>query len=315
MSEGFHSTGVLERPQEQEQSSYSHIQASGNEGIDLVAVTRKLLDCRKFIAIVGLLGFLVSVAIALAITPTYKAEITVAPVSENDGSGKLSSTLGNMGLGFASNLLGTNGDNKAEIALATIKSRAFLFSFMEDYDLLPVLFPKQWDAKRQSWKKQDPKKQPTLFKGHQLFVKKILKVTQDKKTGLVAMSIEWRNPQQAAQWANILVQRLNDQMRAQAIVEYEKQNDYLAREVQKTSVVHVQEAMFHLIETQTKEAMLANVTEEFAFKIIDPAIVPEERSKPKRKLIVAAGSFLGLFLGCFLVFANDFRQQVLRTRQ
>ena len=48
--------------------------------------------------------------------------------------------------------------------------------------------------------------------------------------------------------------------------------------------------------------MLANVNEDFALEVIDPAVAPETREKPKRKLIVALGGVCGGFLGIFAVF-------------
>jgi uncharacterized protein involved in exopolysaccharide biosynthesis len=57
--------------------------------------------------------------------------------------------------------------------------------------------------------------------------------------------------------------------------------------------------------------MLANVQEEFAFRVIDPAVVPEVRSKPKRKLIVVLGGVLGGMFSIFLAFFLNF----LRNQQ
>jgi LPS O-antigen subunit length determinant protein (WzzB/FepE family) len=39
--------------------------------------------------------------------------------------------------------------------------------------------------------------------------------------------------------------------------------------------------------------MLAKVRQEYAFKTIDPAVVPEVKSEPKRALICVLGTLLG----------------------
>ncbi len=44
--------------------------------------------------------------------------------------------------------------------------------------------------------------------------------------------------------------------------------------------------------------MFANVNKEYAFKVIDPALVPEQAVKPKRALILVLGVMLGFMLGC-----------------
>jgi uncharacterized protein involved in exopolysaccharide biosynthesis len=43
------------------------------------------------------------------------------------------------------------------------------------------------------------------------------------------------------------------------------------------------------------------VNQEYVFKTLDPAVVPEEKAKPKRALIVVLGGILGGMLGVMLV--------------
>jgi len=48
------------------------------------------------------------------------------------------------------------------------------------------------------------------------------------------------------------------------------------------------------------------VNEDFALEVIDPAVAPESRSKPNRKLIVVLGGVCGVFLGIFAIFFGQF---------
>ncbi len=43
--------------------------------------------------------------------------------------------------------------------------------------------------------------------------------------------------------------------------------------------------------------MLANARKEFAFTVIDPAVPPERKYRPKRSLYVLFGLFLGFAAG------------------
>ena len=63
----------------------------------------------------------------------------------------------------------------------------------------------------------------------------------------------------------------------------------------------MQSVFYQLIEEQTKNLMLAQVQDEFAFKIIDPAVVPEEKAGPKRALICVLAVLLGGMLGMGIV--------------
>lgn len=47
----------------------------------------------------------------------------------------------------------------------------------------------------------------------------------------------------------------------------------------------MQNTFYKLIEEQTKSLMLAEVQEEFVFKVVDPSVVPEVKYEPKRYLI------------------------------
>ncbi|MEG1485629.1 MAG: GNVR domain-containing protein, partial [Bacteroidales bacterium] len=40
--------------------------------------------------------------------------------------------------------------------------------------------------------------------------------------------------------------------------------------------------------------------------VVEPVVVPREKSKPKRPMILVMFTFMGGFLGCGLVFAFDF---------
>ena len=67
---------------------------------------------------------------------------------------------------------------------------------------------------------------------------------------------------------------------------------------------------YNLLESEKQKAMLANVNEDFALEVIDPAVAPEIREKPNRKLIVAVGGFCGGFLGIFTVFFFQFLKKL-----
>ncbi len=52
--------------------------------------------------------------------------------------------------------------------------------------------------------------------------------------------------------------------------------------------------------------MLASVREDYAFKIIDPAVTPDERSSPIRTQIVILASGATFILGLFIILLLNF---------
>ena len=134
----------------------------------------------------------------------------------------------------------------------------------------------------------------------------ILGVSEDKQTGYVTVSIDHQSPVVAAQWVNWLVEDVNAAVKAQDVSEAEKSIEYLKQQVANTSLADLQAVFFELIQSQTEPVMLAEVRPEYVFNTIDPAVVPEEKSKPSRALICVLGTLLGGMLGVVIVLIRHY---------
>jgi uncharacterized protein involved in exopolysaccharide biosynthesis len=246
--------------------------------------------------------------VAVWLAPTkYTAVVVLSPASEGPGSsqlGKVSSLASQLG-GIAS-LAGISmtGDLKRAESIAVLQSAALTQKYLQDNDLLPVLYEKKWDAKGKRWNEPDPQKVPTLWKANEDFRENIRAVKTDTKSGLVTMTITWTDPQLAAQWANGLVKMTNDYLRAKAIDQVERNIAYLNEQANKTDVVAVKTVIYSILETEINTAMLARGSDEYAFKVIDPAAAPETSASPNPKLWIAGGIIAGLFLSVLAAFAR-----------
>ncbi len=174
---------------------------------------------------------------------------------------------------------------------------------------MTVLFADKWDQDAQKWRATSPEDWPDLREGVRYFDDNVRFVKEEKVSGLVTLSIEWRNPELAARWANLLVKRVNNTMRTRALVEAEANVAYLRRELSASNVVTLQHAIGRLLETELQKLMLARGNEEFAFRVIDSAQVPHLRSWPPRTLIVALSVVLGVLTAALVVI---FRQSAGR---
>jgi len=110
----------------------------------------------------------------------------------------------------------------------------------------------------------------------------------------VTLAIDWKDPVLAASWANSLVKKVNNRLRTEAVEDAEKSVSYLEQQLARTNSVEIQQAIYRLIETQTKKKMIANTEEDYAFTIIDPAVRAEKPRSPKKLRLVFAGALLGL---------------------
>jgi uncharacterized protein involved in exopolysaccharide biosynthesis len=192
-----------------------------------------------------------------------------------------------------------------EEALAVLRSREFTESFIRDLDLMPQILDDRWDEKAQRWKGDDEDK-PTLAQAYAYFHRNIRTISRDRATGLVSVTIEWKDPTQAADWANALVARLNEEMRSRAIADTKAFVGYLETELTTTATVETRQAINRLIEAQINQRMLAAVTEEYAFRVVDKALPPDPKDmvRPRKLVLLALGPLLGLLIGAAAVLIS-----------
>ena len=276
--------------------------------IDLLELIRTLLHAWKTIVGITIVCMGLAVAYSLDAPEVFKAETLVAPATEEQSSS--SSVLSHFGGLAAMAGISIPSDSNVEQVVATLKSRKFLSHYIHRKNLLPVLFSDIWDAKNQTWLVKTKEDEPTLQNAVDSFKGEILSVDEDKKSGLITLSIFWQDSKLAAEWANDLVQQLNKQLREQAIADSRKRVGYLEQELAKTTLQDMRAVLYNLLESEKQKAMLANVNDDFALEVIDPAIAPEKHEKPKRKLIVLLGGVCGSFLGIFAVFFTQFAKKL-----
>lgn len=293
---------------------------------------------RKIVAITMMVTTLLALAVALFSTPVYRASIVLAPVSTDSDATGVSSLAGSLG-GLA-NLAGLAGGEGGSIEqnIAVLRSRVLADRFITENDLRQVLFADTWDAQSKKWKAEFVKKITSVLDGeaeknNQQKDSKIpndggpseedvyrkfdgvRSVKLDKETGLITLSMEWKDPELAASWANQYSKIANEYIRAREIAEANKRLQFLSDQFRSTFLTEVQNAISGLMENEIKHSMIANVREEFAFKIIDPAVVPELRVWPKRGLIVFIGLVGGFMLGISIILIQNYYKVMHDARQ
>jgi uncharacterized protein involved in exopolysaccharide biosynthesis len=247
-------------------------------------------------------------AAAFLITPKYDATIIMIPVSDQDSPdkiGSLGSAVSQIG-GLASLAgLSSSGSSVKVEAVAILTSEALTERYIRENNLLPILYASKWDAAHNRWKTTDVKKIPTLWTANRLFWDKIRNVVENAKTGLISLTITWSDPQQGAKWANELVKITNDYLRTRAIDEAERNIAFLQQQIKDNNILAMQEAISSLTEAQLKKVMIAKGREEYALKVLDPAVVPEKPSYPVPSIWIPAAFFVGLFLSVLVVLLRS----------
>lgn len=263
---------------------------------------------RWFIVCVTAFTMLAAIGATFLVHKKYQASVTISPVSSTDSSNRLGAlnSVTSQFAGLASLAgISVGNDSKKSESLAVLQSEALTENYIQKNDLLPVLYPKLWDAVGKKWKTSDPEKTPTLWKANRFFKNKIRDITIDNKTSLVTLTVTWYDPRVAAKWANDLVRMANDSLRDREIDESERNIAYLNEQASKTDEVGIRQAVYTLMQSEINKVMVARGSEEFALKVVDPAFAPELPSSPKTMLWAIGGFFGGCFFAMLAVLVQN----------
>jgi LPS O-antigen subunit length determinant protein (WzzB/FepE family) len=263
-----------------------------------------------------------SVFFALSVPNQYRATVVLAP-AQSDGGG-LSGALGQLG-GLASlagvNIGGSDG-GETQIAQQIMRSWGFIDGFINQYDLAVEIFAAEgwreasdeilidtdiYDVSSATWLIEDDGvlRPPTSWELFKVFAD-MLTVSEDKKTGLVSVSIEYYSPLLAKQWLDMYLIAINEHMQRRQVKKVSRNIEYLEDQIAKTSIAEMQGVFYTIIEEQIKSKMLAEASPNYAFAVVNPSMVPEEKSQPKRALICVLGTLLGGILSVLWVLVRYF---------
>ena len=170
-----------------------------------------------------------------------------------------------------------------------------------------------YDAANKKWIREVKtpfEAEPSAQEAYKEF-KKIFSTSQDKKSSMVTISVRHYSPEIAKQWVDWLIDEINLEMKTRDLSEAHKSIAYLEQQLGKTKLNELQNVLYQIIEEQTKIIMFAEVREQYAFKTIDPALVPELEAEPKRALIWVLGVLLGGMLAVVFVLIRYFSKNKL----
>ena len=280
----------------------------------------------KIIAVTAVFA-IASALYALSVPNQYKATALLAPAQSSGGG--LSGALGQLGglASLAGVSIGGGESSEAQIAQEIMKSWNFIEGFIKENDLAVEVFAAEgwskgsntlkingddYDVEKSEWLIEDddtgelrPPSSWSLFKAFS----ERLAVSEDKKSGLVSVSIEYYSPQIAKQWLDMYVSAVNAHMQKRKVAEVTNNINYLQAQIEKTSIAEMREVFYTIIEEQTKNKMVAEASPEYAFVAVSPSMVPEEKSQPKRALICILGTLLGGMLSVLLVLIKHYARK------
>ena len=298
-----------------------------DDEIDLRELFAVLWAGKLKIIVITAIFAVASVIYALSVPNQYKATALLAP-AQSDGGG-LSGALGQLGglASLAGVSLGGGESGEAQIAQEIMKSWSYIEGFIADNNIAVEVYAAEgwskgsnelqfdddlYDTETKIWSVENDTTgevgPPSSWKLFESFSER-LTVSEDKKSGLVSVSIEYYSPQIAKQWVDLYVQSVNRFMQQRQVDKVTRNINYLQEQIEKTSIAQMQEVFYTIIEEQTKNKMLAEASPEYAFVAVGPSMVPELKSQPKRALICILGTLLGGMLSVLMVLIMHYAKK------
>lgn len=290
-----------------------------DDEIDLRELFSVLWAGKILIVAITAVFALVSVGYALSLANQYKASAVVSPAQSGGSSlGAMAGQLGGLA-SLAGINIGSGESNETQEAMEIMQSWGFMEAFIQTHDLqVPIYAAIGWDkgsnslklnsdlydATSERWLIEDNEsgenRAPSSWELYEKFRERVA-VSQDKKSGLINISVEYYSPQIAKQWVDLFIITINDYMRARKLEQVNRNIEYLTAQIDKTAIADMREVFYQLVEEQTKSKMLAEASPEYAFVTVSRAMVPEEKSQPKRALVCILGTLLGGMLSVLWV--------------
>jgi hypothetical protein len=260
----------------------------------------------------GVFGYFV----AARLPAYYRTQLVLAPAAQlsadTGGLGGLASRIGGLA-SVAGIQLGAARVDRETITLETLRGPTFLIGFAQRRALVLPLFagksydpskgewqldPKIYDVKKGTWTPEAWARGNSGPSDADIFkeISQRISVEEDRRTGIIRVSVESRSPIVAVQWASTIIEDLNNYVRDKDVQEAKKTLEYLQQQVGTTQVSEMRSIFFALIEEQTKTLMLAHARPEYALKVIDSPVLPDKPSWPRRRLLAALAALAGLAL-------------------
>ncbi|HCK03892.1 MAG TPA: LPS O-antigen length regulator [Methylophilaceae bacterium] len=265
---------------------------------------------------------LIALLISLLLTNIYTAQSLLTPTSSGTSSNLMSQYSGLASMAGI-NLPQGEGENAEVIAINLINSKRLLERLMLNESFLPdLLAAKKWnmqtntiiydsslyDKKNNKWVRkvslpfgQIPSSQEALKE-----FSKIVSISQDKKTKLVRLNVSHLSPVVAKEWSIWIVKEINTILANMQITTSQASIDYLNTQIKVTPYSELRTMFYQLIQESTQNMMLAKVKREYALTTIDPPVVPEEKSQPKRILIIIFATLLGFILSVLIILVRKY---------
>jgi uncharacterized protein involved in exopolysaccharide biosynthesis len=293
-------------------------------GVDLYHYWRVIWKRRKIIGCIIAAAVFAALVGSLFMTNIYQAKAVIIPVTGKDSGG------GNPGLAALAQQLGgipgvpSSPSATASEIVSLLNSNILKQKMIEQHNLMPILFYRQWDNKQQTWKQGHTVWRLMPFKYFNVpdtwdalrLLEKIVKINRNNKDNTITISVDFHDPKLAAQIVDYYLVTLTDYMSSEVKRVAASNRKYLEEQLGSTTDPFIKQKTYNMIAQQIETGMMAEVKENFAFKVIDPPLAPDKKIKPQRVQIVLLSLVLSLIIGIGIaLFMECYEKVKIKDRE
>jgi len=287
--------------------------------IDVRMLLLILWKKKVFITFITLLFSISAVFYALSLPNYYKSSALLKIASEESSSPSLLSQYSGLASVAGISLPGGSSGNKANLAIATLKSRDFLKELtLIDESIVPALMATKnydfinkeiiydtslYNLSKDEWlsKPIHPFKTiPSDLEVYEKYKNNVFSASINKETGYISLSITHISPVFSQKFLKLIISELNSISRTHDMNSSKDALEYLYSQAAKTSVTSINDSISKLIESQLQTQMMAQINDEYMLQVIDTAFVPELKAGPNRKAICIVAFLIGAILASLI---------------
>jgi uncharacterized protein involved in exopolysaccharide biosynthesis len=261
-----------------------------NDEVDLLDYVRVLLNNKKLICCVVFVVVAATVVISLLMTPIFESTAVIAPPN------RVSEPTGMMAV---AQQFGINAPVNASVSELShiVKSNILKEKIIKKYNLLPLLLKGKIP--------KDMTEEQKLWEGIRS-MDRILKVDPSQKDNSIRVSADFSDPRIATDILIYALTELTEHVSGESRRVAETNRKYLEMTIDKTTDPFIRARVYSLIAQQIEISTMAEVKENFAYRVLDPPRVPDRRIKPKRSKMVIISFFASWVLAVIVVLGKEY---------
>jgi uncharacterized protein involved in exopolysaccharide biosynthesis len=287
----------MDNIQNQSSGNNKHNDVVKDDEINLLDYIRVVYKFRRMIVLICLIALAATTIVSLLLPKVYAATATVVPPLETlQGTLGMSDRFGAMKSSILSDAIGVT--SIANMYAGILKSRAVTGRIVDRFNLINV-----YEAEYQNGAIETLKGNTAIDISNE---------------GIVRVTVEDTDPNRAAAIANAYVAELDRQNKKLSSghatskrVFLESRLEEIEQELSNIENIPAKQAQIKemLYEMLSRECELARIEEAKSIptiQVLDEAVVPEKKSKPKRRQMVMISGVASLFFAVFIAFGREY---------